>query len=181
MSIVRIFLRSGVFSILLLLSTLCIIKTTAIEPLEGGAINFQGFMVDDQGVPFGTAEEERFYLRFSITSENPSAKTWESNPILVSVQNGVFSVRLGKFDEETAPLDESIFSGDEENKRFLRIEICDPQEGGCLPYSDSRYADFSRKFDLNDQDLNSGLVENFPPSQITIPGVPFVVSSLRLV
>ena len=177
----RLFFGSrAIFTVLLLLA-LCTIKTHAIPPLEGGALNFQGYIVNDAGVPFGTEEEKQFYMRFSITPEDPNEEVWSLNqPILVSVRNGIFSVRLGKFndDPDIKPLDERYFKN---GKRFLRIEICDPSEGGCVPYSETRYDDFFRKFDLEGEELNPDLTDVLAKSQIPIPGVPFVVSSLRLV
>ena len=79
--------------------------------IEGGVINFQGLLVNEKGVPYGTNNPETFIMRFSITSEDNNFIPWIGNPIEVEVIDGLFSVRLGKFDENVDALDSTVLQG----------------------------------------------------------------------
>ena len=146
--------------------------------LEGGVINFQGLLVNEKGVPYGTNTPETFIMRFSITSEDTNFIPWNSNPIEVEVIDGLFSVRLGKFDENVEALDSSIFTGNDDRgrRRFLRMEVCTSNNlRDCTPYNARNYRGFFQK------DSNQNFSPTVVDSQIPVPGVPFVVSAVRVV
>ena len=116
--------------------------------LEGGVINFQGLLVNEKGVPYGTNTPETFIMRFSITSEDTNFIPWNSNPIEVEVIDGLFSVRLGKFDENVEALDSSIFTGNDDRgrRRFLRRKFCTSNNlRDCTPYNARNYRGFFQK------------------------------------
>jgi hypothetical protein len=136
-------------------------------------LNFQGQLVDQNGVPYGTEDGgTTVHMRFTITSvEDGLDYLWRSAPREVLVENGLFSVRLGQYlENEEEPLDESIFTGDDDGteKRFLHIEISTRGEDGP-------WHSFLRK------DMNEAMEPTVNESQIPISGVPFIVSAVRLV
>ena len=111
-------------------------------------------------------------------SEDKNFIPWSSNPIEVEVIDGLFSVRLGKFEENVDALDSAVFTGNDGagRRRFLLMEVCSSDNlGDCKPYNANNYRGFYQK-DSN-QNFNSNTVD----SQIPIPGVPFVVSAVRVV
>ncbi|MBW7875338.1 MAG: LamG domain-containing protein [Candidatus Cloacimonetes bacterium] len=140
-------------------------------PLSGKALTFQGFLVNANGVPYGTTEPEVFYMRFSITSsEGGGSLLWQSLPKQVEVREGLFSVRLGQFTADEQPIDESIFTGNDAGpaRRHLMMEV---STGG----TDGPWFGFFRK-DLNPSLNDETKVE----SHIPIPAMPFTVSALRI-
>ena len=135
-------------------------------------INFQGLLVNEKGVPYGTGTPKTFIMRFSISSEDNSFIPWTGNPIEVEVIDGLFSVRLGKFDENLAALDSSVFTGNDGDgrRRFLNMEVCNSDNlRDCTPYNPRNYRGFFQK------DSNQNFSPNVVGSQIPVPGVPFVV------
>ena len=146
--------------------------------IEGGVINFQGLLVNEKGVPYGTNNPETFIMRFSITSEDNNFIPWIGNPIEVEVIDGLFSVRLGKFDENVDALDSTVFTGNDDTgrRRFLHMEVCTSGNlRDCTPYNSRNYRGFFQK------DSNREFSPTVVDSQIPVPGVPFVVSAVRVV
>ncbi|MDD4200728.1 MAG: hypothetical protein PHS19_04990, partial [Eubacteriales bacterium] len=140
-------------------------------PIEGSALSFQAVLVNDKGVPYGAETAESFYMIFKITSkENGGTELWSSRPRLVQIENGIFSVRIGKFYEAELPLDEYILTGndDDQRKRFLHVAIT--TEGSNGPYICFYRRDINPEFSISNVD-----------SHIPISGVPFVVSAIRVI
>jgi len=141
-------------------------------------IHFQGLLTDEKGVPIGTDSPEDVYMRFSIVSEDAGFEPWSSIPRRVQVVDGFFAVRLGRFDPSERALDESIFTGNdgEGRRRFLQMEICTlAVQANCVNYNSNAYSGFFRK------DLNEDLGQGDAASAIPVPGVPFIVSAVRVV
>ncbi|MCO4784117.1 MAG: hypothetical protein KC646_17460 [Candidatus Cloacimonetes bacterium] len=154
----------------------------AVEELFGNALNFQGLLVDEKGVPFGTDQEPAiFKMRFYVTSlEDGGTILWplhltdDSAEVFfereVAVENGVFAVRIGKFTQDTdiIELDQNIFTGNdgEDKKRFLLMELFDVESNKWYP--------FSKK------SVDETLLGNDVSAHIPVPGVPFIVSSVRV-
>ncbi|MCJ8347303.1 hypothetical protein MJH12_17320, partial [bacterium] len=88
----------------------------------------------------------------------------------VAVENGIFAIRIGKFtqDENLTELDQDVFTGNdgEDKKRYLLMEIFDETSNKWFP--------FSKK------SVDDTLLGNEVSAHIPVPGVPFIISSVRV-
>ena len=138
--------------------------------LEGGVINFQGLLVNEKGVPYGTNTPETFIMRFSITSRIPTSFLGTVIRLKLKSLMGYSPVRLGKFDENVEALDSSIFTVTmiEAEEDFSEMEVCTSNNlRDCTPYNARNYRGFFQK------DSNQNFSPTVVDSQIPVPGGPF--------
>jgi hypothetical protein len=76
-------------------------------------ISFQGRLADDNGIPITGTRDFTFKIYNGLTGGSAS---WTESQTAVSVQNGIWSVRLG----EVTPISNTVFDG---TTKYLEIQV----------------------------------------------------------
>tara|TARA_Y100001968_G_scaffold324572_1_gene364195 strand:+ start:162 stop:1277 length:1116 start_codon:yes stop_codon:yes gene_type:complete len=106
------------FSSLLLVTalTVCFGDVRADPP---GLINYQGYLVDANGVELGKPDPTNYKVNFKIYDSQTGGSEMWSEIQVVTVDNGYFNVYLG----EVNKIDSSVFRGFNASERFVGITV----------------------------------------------------------
>jgi len=101
-----------------ILICLCLVLITAVNVNAQlpGIINFQAKIADNNGIPLN----EPHSFNFSIIDQNSNI-LWDAYNIPITIENGLYSVKLGDVSLGMDPIQSSIF--DENDETYLRIFV----------------------------------------------------------
>jgi len=114
--------NSNKFIILLTFILFINVGTSKIKGSDAAPelINYQGFLVDVNGVPLGNNNSENYKIKFEIWSDQTQGNLIWSEQQDVTVNKGHFNILLGESDTSSSNLS-AAFSGSDADTRYLSI------------------------------------------------------------